>query len=192
LRLRVLAAGGPNGMPGTTLREVVRGSIGNIIGGFPAAGAYMARIMLQDDSLPPLILNSDFYLAVQNSGLGVEAFGLDTSSTFSGRSVLFDGCAGQWYSEDGTHEGTHRGNRMIRARGWQDTPVQLVITRQNNDVVLNWSASGGPYYKIYRSLSSDSNAPQFLASVSDTTYIDQGEVSAQIKAFYLVVSSSLP
>jgi endonuclease/exonuclease/phosphatase family metal-dependent hydrolase len=192
IRVKVLAADGPNGMPGTLLREVRRGSIGNVVGGLPSPGGYVASVALSDDSLDPLIFNSDFYVAVLNSGEGIEAFGLDTSSAYMTRSVLFDACSGQWQPEDGTGSSARRGNRMVRVNGWQDQSPQLLIYSQGNDVHLTWPSTGASYYKIYRSLSADAASFQLVASTTDNWYVFVNEILNQGRVFYRVASSSNP
>ncbi len=188
--IRVYAADGPGGVPGTLLRDVIRGSVGNIVGGFPHPGAFVARFILSDDSLQPLVFNSDFYVAVLNSGSGEEAFAMDTSSSLAGRSIMYDACRGVWLPEDGSDSSIRRGNRMIRAHGWIECPPKLVISRQNNDMRLDWSAIGSAYYRIYRSLSVDFASAQLISTTSDTTFVVPGEIANQTKAFYSVVASS--
>jgi endonuclease/exonuclease/phosphatase family metal-dependent hydrolase len=191
IRVKVFLANGESGMPGSLLREVVRGSVGNVIGGLPAPGMYTATVILHDSLTDPLILNSDFYVSVENKGPGEDAFAMDTSSLNSGRSVVFDPCAGEWLQETGVDSNSRNGNRMISVRGWSAVPQGLVISASGNDVVLNWRSCGAPYYHVYEAASWGGTL-QFLSSTTDTTYVAYGAVPAAAKKFYHVTSSSSP
>ena len=192
IRLRIYSANGPSGMPGTLLREIVRGSVGNVIGGLPAPGAYAANIILCDDSTSPLELGGDFYVGVMNLALGSEAFAIDTSSTLAGRSVVYVPCDSTWHPEDGSSADARRGNRMIRVRGWTDMPAQTVIWISGNDVHLNWSTTGASYYKVYSTADPQTGNYQFVTSATDTSATLVGAIPSQDKLFYIVRSSSIP
>lgn len=188
----VWAADGPGGLPGTLLREVVRGSIGNVIGGFTAPGGRTAAFNLHDDLFNPIEVNGDFYISVQNAGTRNDAFGMDTSSTPANRSVLYDGCTHQWLAENGVNPNTRNGNRIIRVKGWVERPAELVIWTSGNDVHLNWSTTGAAYYKVFRAYTPDFNGAELITTTTDTTTVITGQISSQSKVFYRIESSSTP
>ena len=103
VQVRVYLADGPGGMPGTLVYEAFTGSVGNVIGGLPA-GMNWAEVILNDGAGSPLFLNApEFYVALSCPDLGqVEAFGRDSSSANNHRSVFYDACLAQWFSEDNT------------------------------------------------------------------------------------------
>ena len=191
IRVKVYLANGPGDLPGTLLREVVRGSVGNVIGGLPAPGLYTTTVILHDNLSDPLSLNSDFYVAVENEGPGAEAFAMDTSSLNVGRSVVFDPCAGEWLQETGLDTNSRDGNRMIQVRGWSGAAAGLVIRPVGDDILLHWRSSGAPYYRIYET-GTWGGALQFLSSTTDTGYVAAGAVPAAARKFYHVVSASSP
>jgi len=191
IRVKVFLANGMGGLPGTLLREVVRGSVGNVIGGLPAPGLYTATVILHDNLSDPVTLNSDFYVAVQNEGPGAEAFAMDTSSLNVGRSVMFDPCAAEWLQETGLDSNTRDGNRMIQVRGWSGAPPGLVIRASGNDVLLNWRSSGAPYYHLYETATWGGTL-QLLTSTTDTSFVAAGAIPAAAKKFYHVTSSPTP
>ncbi|MDD5088828.1 MAG: hypothetical protein PHI18_08530, partial [bacterium] len=192
VRVQVLDSDGSGGMPGTVLREVVRGSVGNMIGGLPTPGAWWATAFLCDDATEPLQLTGDFYIAVANVSASADAFGMDTSSPNSGRSVVFDPCEEEWFSEDGTFENSRDGNRMIRVCGWTDTPLNLVIWRDSDSLRVNWNSSGAPFYKIYKSLDATFTSPELIATLSDTTFAVSAVSAEDLYLFFRVTSSSAP
>lgn len=192
VRVQVLDANGAAGMPGTILREAVRGSAGNMIGGFPTPGAWWATAILHDDATEPLELAGDFYIAVANPPGAVEAFGLDTSSINAGRSVVFDPCEGGWFAEDGVFENSRNGNRMIRARGWSGAPLGAVIVRDGDSLRVRWSPNGAPFYKIYKSLDAEFGSPELLATVSDTLHVVGVVTDEATRLFFRITSSSSP
>jgi endonuclease/exonuclease/phosphatase family metal-dependent hydrolase len=194
--IAVIQANGSGGMPGDTLLSLRRGSIGNLIGGFPSPGAYWAIVNLQDAGVEAPVLTSDFYIAVANGYDAVsnphtsgEAFGLDDDS-YSGRSVVYEPCDEEWIIEDGEHDNSRFGNRMIRARGWISEPSSLVVQRSGEDIRLSWSATGAPYYLIYRSLISTGPFDAPIGAVSDTTWLDTDAVTTSYGYFYRVESSA--
>lgn len=191
IRVKVFLANGPGGLPGTLLREVLRGSVGNVIGGLPAPGLYTATVILHDNLSDPLTLNSDFYVAVQNERSDVEAFAMDTSSLNVGRSVVFDPCAGEWLQETGLDTNSRNGNRMIQVRGWSGAPPGLVIRASGNDILLHWRSSGAPYYHLYET-ATWGGTPELLSSTTDTSFVAAGAIPAAAKKFYHVTSSSVP
>ncbi|RPH95533.1 hypothetical protein EHM69_04130 [candidate division KSB1 bacterium] len=191
VRLRVYSADGSDGMPGTLLREVVRGSVGNVIGGLPSPGAYTSTVILHDSLTDPLQVTGDFYVALENPATFAEAFAMDTSSANAARSVMFDPCESQWFAENGVHEQSRNGNRMIRVRGWAGTPSGLTITASGNDAILRWQPNGAAYYKVFKYLNAFSPI-EYVATTSDTTYTVSGAISAQIRTYYTIVASSAP
>jgi hypothetical protein len=192
IRIRIYSANGTAGMPGTLLREVTRGSIGNMIGGLPTPGAYTANVILCDDATEPLEVSGDFYVAALNLSPGLEAFGMDTSSALSGRSVVYDPCDGLWHAEDGSSSNARRGNRMIRVSGWADHPSQTVVSLNGAEVRLDWTSTGAVYYKIYRSADAQFSTPVYVGTATDTTLTVAGDLATHDKLFYMVKSSSLP
>ncbi|MBU0509224.1 hypothetical protein KKH27_10350, partial [bacterium] len=192
VRIQVLAADGPLGMPGTVLREVVRGSVGNMIGGFPAPGAYFANVVLFDDITEPLEFAGDFYIAVGNLDGKAEAFALDTSSTNTGRSAVFDPCEESWLPEDGVHESSRDGNRMIRIHGWSGSPDNVVIWRSGDELRLTWSLTGSPFYRVYKSLSAQFDLFEFVGATSNSSLVVGAVSGGELRAYYRVASSSSP
>jgi hypothetical protein len=139
------------------------------------------------------VMNSDFYIAVGNPpGTIHEAFGHDTSSARSLRSYVLDACNNEWLREDTPDTLIRNGNRMIRAFGWINTTNHVVIHRSGNDIILNWSATGAPYYRITKSTTSEGTFTDFVGSTTDTTYQIQNIVPTQDRVFYIVKSSSAP
>jgi endonuclease/exonuclease/phosphatase family metal-dependent hydrolase len=191
IRIKIYSADGAGNMPGTLLREVVRGSVGNIIGGLPAAGMYTTTVILHDNETEPLTVTGDFYVAVENTTSGFEAFAMDTSSSNVGRSVVYDPCEEGWFEENGVHANSRDGNRIVRVRGWFGAPPELVIRISGTDVLLNWQSTGAPYYKLYR-LSDFGGTTTYITSTVDTSYIAIGAISADAKMFYFITSSSQP
>jgi hypothetical protein len=196
--IAVIDANGPVGMPGDTLLQLRRGSIGNVIGGLPSPGAYWSVINLQDEGVEALTISDDFYIAVANGRDAVsdpqtsaEAFGLDNTSS-TGRSVVFEPCDGEWLADDGVHPNSRNGNRMIRAHGWISEPTTLVIQRSGEDIELSWSSTGAPYYRIFRAGSPDGPFDTPLISVSNTTYLDISAVVNSEMYFYQIRSSATP
>ncbi len=150
--LRVMAPDGPGGLPGTVLWEQARGSVGNVIGGLTVPGGYMVTSQLRDAACEPLVMTGDFYLAVENIAPGMEAFGIDTSSVNASRSFVFDACNGNWFPENGVNANSRNGNRLIRAHGWVEQVGTVVIYPNGNDIQLRWTATGAPFYRIYKTL----------------------------------------
>ena len=190
--VRVLAANGPGGLPGTELRRLVKGSIGNVIGGLPLGQDYMTRIFLYDEQSEPLVFNGDFYVAVENTVGGTEAFGHDTSSADANRSCVWDPCDQQWYAENELHPNARRGNRIIHVSGWPNVAPQLVIRRTGDDIQLHWNSTNSPYYRVYKSDIADGQFTQLIGSTTDTFYVAAGAVLLDLRSFYRVHSSSSP
>ena len=125
--VKVYLADGPDGMPGTLVAENLTGSVGNMVGGLPA-GTNWAEVILHDSVGDPLTIDAaEFYIAVSNPESGrIESFGRDTTGTNAHRSVFYDGCRAQWFSEDEPfNANAHPGNRLIRARGYSLVPPAL-------------------------------------------------------------------
>lgn len=196
--IAVIDANGPAGMPGDTIVSFRRGSIGNIIGGFPMPGAYWTIVNLQDEGIEAPVVTGDFYIAVANGYDAVsdpvhsaEAFGLDSNSPV-GRSVVYEPCDGAWIADNGVHPNSRSGNRMIRTRGWVSEPATLVIQRSGNDIELSWDATGAPYYRIYRADLSDGPFVVPMASVTTNSYLDTDAVTNSEIYFYQIRSASAP
>jgi endonuclease/exonuclease/phosphatase family metal-dependent hydrolase len=190
--VRVMAADGPGALPGSELRRVVRGSVGNAIGGLPAGVDFVTHVFLYDEISPPLELNDDFYLAVQNVANGREAFGQDTSSSVSNRSFVWDPCDLQWHQEASSDSVLRRGNRIIHVAGWRNAATDVVIHRTGDDAVLNWASTGAPYYHILKSASGEGPFTEVIGTTSDTVYASPGAIQQDLRAFYLVISASAP
>ncbi|MDD5088291.1 MAG: M6 family metalloprotease domain-containing protein [bacterium] len=173
VRVSVYAADGPGGLPGTLLYEDTTGSIGNVIGGLPDQTTW-AYASLRDASGAPLVVNYDeFYVAVGNLQAGnYEAFGRDTDGTNAHRSVFYDPCEDQWFSEDDTalSDNAHPGNRMIRIQGYGLAAPDVTICRVGDNLELHWTDTGAPRYIIYAAASPDGPF-EWLDSVTDTSYI---------------------
>ncbi len=183
VRVRVYSADGANGMPGSLLKDIVCGSVGNVVGGL-TAGPNWAIAYLYNDVTEPLELSTDFYVSVANRGEGFEAFGMDTTSASSGRSVVYNPCEVEWSEE--------AGNRLIRIHGWSGAPTNLVSYSVQDTIQLHWNSSGSPYYHIYRSADASFAAPELLGTVTGTSFADPTAVPAYQKIFYQVTSSSAP
>ncbi len=190
--VRVLAADGPGGLPGTELRQLQKGSIGNVIGGLPSATDLMTHVLLHDASSQPLVFASDFYISVKNIIGGTEAFGHDTSSATASRSYVRDPCTAQWRQEIVTDSVTRRGNRIIHVEGYQNSATQLVIRRVSNDVQLLWASTGAPNYHVLKALTADGPFTDQIGTTPDTTFTEVGAIGQEIRAFYVIESASTP
>ncbi len=193
IQVQAYLADGIGGAPGTLIANRLLGSIGNQIGGIPADPASFADVLLRDGSGNPLTVNGDFYIAVSNPvSAKYEAFLHDTSSTASNRSYVYDPCDSVWISDEALHSSARSGNRMIRALGYSLlNPPVIVISRSGNNIRLDWSAVGAPFYHVYDSPTANGPFTNQIGSVSGTTFLDVGAVSGTIK-FYLVKSANTP
>ena len=181
------------GLPGALLFRDTTGSIGDVVGGLPPGQTYWADAVIRGGSGEPLVLYSDFFIAVGNPDtLLYEAFSRDTTSPNSGRSFLYDGCTLQWYNENDVWGNCKPGDRMVRAIGYYQTPPQVVIYRSGNDASLYWTSTGAPYYRIYSDTTPFGSYGTSEGSASDTTFLDVGAVSSATLKFYRVLSSTLP
>ncbi len=192
IKVLVLQNDGPGGLPGTILRSVPKGTVGNIVGGLPGPGDQVFRAVLSDENQAPLEFTGDFFVAVGNVADGTEAFGIDQSSPSSGRSFFLDPCEGEWMSESAVHENARAGNRMIRIRGWRNGPTVVVLRRSGNDLRFHWNPTGAPSYRIYSASSPDGPFNTLAASTSDTTHTVTGIGSLPLSRYFVVVSSSSP
>jgi len=192
VRVRVYAADGLNGMPGTLLYEDTTGSIGNVIGGLPEQTTW-AYASLRDASGAPLVVNHDeFYVAVGNLQTGnYEAFGRDTDGVNAHRSVFYDPCEGQWFSEDDTPQSSNAfpGNRMIRISGYSLSAPDVTIYRVGDDIELRWTDTGAPRYAIYAA-SSPAGPYEWLDSVAATSYVVTDVPAAPDSYFFRVTSAT--
>ncbi len=190
--VKVLLADGPGGGPGTEVYSEVKGSIGNVVGGLPGPGGYAMRALLYDDLSSPIQIAGDFYVAIGNLPGGSEAFGIDQSSPATGRSYFYDPCDQEWIAESALHENARDGNRMIRIHGWSNEPPTVTIQRVGNDLSLNWSSTGAPYYRVYSSGSVAGPFSNLEGSTHNSTLLISSVGALPAKWFYLVVSSSSP
>lgn len=191
IQVSVLNADGPGGLPGTPVATRVAGSIGNVIGGVPTGVDNWVTVFFRNNG-QPFVLNGAFYIAVSNpdSAVGYEAFLSDSSSALAGRSYVYDPCDSSWHAEIVTDSVVHRGNRMIRVSGYGFIPPNdVVISPVGNDIHLDWTNVGSPYYHIYSSLVAD--GPFTLVGTSTTNaFIDVGVTD--LRKFYRVYTSTTP
>jgi hypothetical protein len=194
IRIAVLLANGPGGLPGTVVWSDTTGTAGNVLGGLPTGPAWSEVVIRSGGA--PLSLSSAFYLSVMNTEPRdyPESFGTDTSSTRAHTSYFYDACDQQWYSEDAVLTNARPGNRMIRASGFSLVPPQIVIRRVGvtNDVTISWNSVGAPYYKVYRDTDPNGTFATFVGSTSGTSLTDTGTIGSNLKMFYRVVSSDSP
>ena len=148
-------ADGVGGIPGTLVDSKTIGSLGNVIGGVPTTQDNFVDVVFLDASDNPLVLTDDFFIAVENSTAGYDAFLHDENGTVAGRSYVYNSCEEIWIDETSVHESARPGNRMIRAFGFSLTPPNIVAYRNGSDLKLDWDDTGAPYYKIYSSLDPD-------------------------------------
>lgn len=194
IRVRVLNANGPGGLPGTELWNEVSGSIGNVIGGLPVTPVNFASVLIKDGSGNPLALNGPFYVAVSNPVEGkVESFGHDDNGS-PANSYFFDGCDQAWHNEGDAHPNAVGGTRMIRVRGQAqlNPPTQLTIRPSGNDLILNWQATGAPFYHIYSAASLSGPFTTLEGSSATNSFTDIGGAIGNSIRFYVVVSSTTP
>lgn len=187
----VYAADGAEGMPGTLLREVRTGSVGNVIGGL-LPGTHWAQVSFRDTTAGVLVIHEpEFFIAVTNPDSGrAEAFGRDTTGVPAGRSYVFDPCANRWLNENEPSTATFGGNRMIRAQGFSAIAPQVVILRSDNDIVLHWQPTGAPLYRVYSAAASAGPFTVLEGVTSDTSFTDTGAVAAGVALFYQVRSAT--
>lgn len=192
LIVRVYDASGAGGTPGLLLWEAARGSIGNEIGGL-LPGVHWADVLFTSETESSILLEeSEFFIAVTNPGSGkYEAFGRDADTPGAGRSFFYDPCEEQWFSEDDTltTSNAHGGQRMIRARGFTVGPPEVTAIRDGDEIVLHWSPTGAPLYRVYAS--DDIEGPfDFLQATADTLLTVAGVDTAGAQFFYRVVSAT--
>lgn len=190
---RVLLADGSAGLPGTVVFSEESGSIGNVIGGLPSGQVVWATISTLDAFGSPLVLAQPFYAAVENPYLNkYEAFGRD-DNTASSNSFFFDGCDSLWYAETDLVPNAQGGQRMIRLLGASiPAPTQLTIIPSGNDLILYWTASGAPYYRVYSATTTGGPFSVLEGSTSSTSFTDVGAAATNDIKFYVVVSSATP
>lgn len=184
----VLDINGIGGLPGDTIGVRTTGTLPNFPDGLGHQGLTWGRYAFTGLEFEPIVVNSDFYLAVSQARC---AFGLDTNSAAHSRSFLWDSCENMWLQEGAGHENTRTGNRMIRATGYSLLPPDLVIRASGNDIVLQWSHTGASEYRIFRSFSPLIPLDQPVATTGDSTWTDVGVLPSNTTAFY-VVTSALP
>lgn len=193
ISVEILLADGPGGLPGTSvLARAAAGSIGNVIGGVPLSPPNYTYVVLQDLSGNPLLLNSDFYIAVSNPALGfTESFLEDTNGVYAGQSFVFDACDSTWHNESEVHPAARRGNRMIHAGGYGLIPPIVVLANAGPDMRLRWTNMDAPFYHIYSASTEGGPFSNFVGSTADTTYLEAGGASSLLK-FYQIRSSTAP
>jgi hypothetical protein len=60
------------------------------------------------------------------------------------------------------------------------------------DIVLNWSGSGAPYYRVYSATSLEGSFPIFIGSTQLTILRDVNATVTDEMKFYQVVGSATP
>lgn len=187
IQVQVILADGSGGMPGTVLQTRIAGSIGNVIGGLTYPPANWDNVLFRDDSGNPLQLSGDFYIAVSNpDSTKNESFLQDTSSTYAGRSYVYNPCDQQWFAESSGDTCARLGNRMIRVTGFSLVAPNAVIQRSGSDVRLDWNRTGAPQYRIYSATQSAGPFETVEGTTADTTFIDTGAISSGNMLYYQV------
>jgi gingipain R len=190
IKVQVLLADGPLGLPGSLMLNKTVGSIGNVIGGVPPEEDGWTRAATRDASGHPLVMTGPFYIAVSNPVWGdYEAFLHDTSSAFAARSFVHDPCDGTWYGEDESDSSARRGNRLIRAVGAALTAPTVVAQVDSGYLHLHWTNTGAPLYKIL-SATSIGGPYSIELTTNDTTATVARMDTAAARQFYQVVSAS--
>jgi hypothetical protein len=193
IQVSIQLADGVGGTPGTVVATRLAGSIGNVIGGVPLSPDNWTTVIFRDNG-QQFILNGTFYVVVSNpdSAAGYEAFLSDSSSALAGRSYVYDACDSTWYPETVTNDTlVFRGNRMIRVSGFGLVPPNdVVISSVGNDIRLDWSNVGAPYYHVYSALTVDGPYETLVGSTGGTTLTDVGV--ADLRKFYRVYASTTP
>jgi hypothetical protein len=189
---KVYLADGPGGLPGTVVFTDTTGPAGNNVGGLPAGAAWsdvVTRVAGQS-----LTLNTSFYLSVENSSPRIYpvAFGRDSTGVRCHLSYFWDECEQMWHNEDEVLDNARPGNRMIRANGFALTPPTIVTWRSNNDVIVNWTATGAPYYRVFWDNVPNGAFGNVLGSTTSASFTDVNAVNLNLKRFYRVVSSDAP
>lgn len=187
----VYAADGLDGTPGTLLRQVRTGSIGNVVGGL-LPGTHWAQVSLRDTTAGVLLIaDPEFYIAVFNPDSGVaEAIGRDTTGVPAGRSFVYDPCADLWLNEADVSAATFGGNRLLRAQGFSVFAPQVVILRDGDHIILHWPPTGAPLYRVYSAPTSDGPFTTFEGMTTDTTFTDTNAVPSGIALYYQVHSAT--
>ncbi|MBU0508928.1 M6 family metalloprotease domain-containing protein [bacterium] len=192
VRVYVYAADGFGGLPGTLLHDEITGSIGNRIGGLPAQTTW-AQVLLKDDLGGLLVVNdSEFYVGVGNLETGkYEAFGRDTDGASAERSVFYDPCVAQWFSEEDTlaSNNAYPGNRMIRISGYALVPPEVTIYRVADAIELRWSDTGAPLYHVYAAATAD-GLYELVDSTTDTMYSIPDIAGLPAYYFFRIVSAT--
>jgi hypothetical protein len=182
-RVRVLDSDGPAGLPGSVLWSDSTGSIGNVVGGLQPGSVHWCPVVIKNGGSNPLILDEPFYLAVSNP----------VDRTVAGNSFFFDGCDLVWRSEQDADSNAQGGTRMIHAIGYTlRAPTNLIIIPDGTDIVLRWSGSGAPHYRVYSATSLESSFPNFIGSTQLTTLRDVNAAATDDVKFYQIVSSATP
>lgn len=177
------------GLPGELMGSGITGSVGNIIGGLPEGIPLWADVVLRDDNFEPLVLSTDFFIAVGNpDSASYEAFARDTTGENSDRSFFYDPGDGLWHSENDAVPNAHPGNRLIRAFGYayQAPDSFALLTPADGDTVwtltpmLDWEDATSPnpgdavHYVLY--WSPDSNFVQDVDSaITDSSFYSFAE-----------------
>jgi Zn-dependent metalloprotease len=193
LKVDLVLADGPGGLPGTTVASRVAGSIGNAVGGVNMNADNWVTVYLRDNSGMLPVVNSAYYIAVSNlDSSGYEAFLQDTTGALVSRSYVWDPCDSTWHSESLTDSVARRGNRMIRSSGYGlVTPTALVIQFWGDDMRLDWTDAGAAYYRIYSSSTAGGPYATYEGTATINSFIDVGAASGTTK-FYEVHASTTP
>ncbi|HEY3296630.1 MAG TPA: M36 family metallopeptidase [bacterium] len=192
VQVSILHADGPGGLPGTPVVTRVAGSIGNVIGGVPQNPDNWTTVFFRDNG-QPFVLSGAFYVAVSNpdSAAGFESFLSDTTGALAGRSYVYSPCDSSWHLENVTDSITFRGNRMIRVSGYGLIPPgDVVILPVGNDLHLDWTNVGAPFYHIYSALYEDGPFTTLVGTTTTNSFIDAG--AADARKFYRVLTSTTP
>lgn len=185
-------ADGVGNLPGTLVATKSVGSLGNVIGGVPLALDNFVDVVFIDESDELLVLNDDFYIAVENpSTEGYDAFLLDENGTIAGRSFVYNSCEELWIDETSAHESARAGNRMIRVSGFSLTPPAIVVSLSGTDIQLDWADTGAPYYHVYSSLNADGPFTTLEGTATTNSFLDVDPLTDELK-FYRVLSSMQP
>jgi hypothetical protein len=97
----------------------------------------------------------------------------------------------QWFSEASADNSSRLGNRLIRASGFSLVAPQVVIHRVGNDIQLNWTGTGAPYYKIFTATNPNGPFATLIGTTSGNTFTDVNPLGTIVK-FYVVEASAVP
>jgi len=182
----VYLANGPSGTPGTVVVRDTTGTI-NGIGGLPGGPAW-TNVKFDNVSI-----SGPFYVSIENTEPRdcPVALGLDTSAP-NGNSYYYDACDAVWYAESSGETNARNGDRMIRVSGFNFQAPIITIYPSGLDVIIRWTSTGAPYYKVYSSTSTGGPYNTLVGSTSGLSFTHTGVVGTTPQNFYIVVSSATP